>query len=235
MSRLGIFVLWSLLLSLPGQTLAEPRQHPVLVGGQSLEIGFPEGFVEACSRSDDARELFESSTPATSQLLACFLTESDWAQFPDLSSNDPYLGVNAFTALTHRSVTTQQFALLRKSIVTEHEKIFADAQRQIQESMERASAGASNFLEQAVEFDDLQVVPLGVFADTERSVAFAIIRKVRIATAQGVVDYSEVVASNVVLVDGKVIALNVAKAFSGDVDVAEVKRIALAWGGMHAH
>ena len=108
--------------------------------------------------------------------------------------------------------------------------MFQNLSPQIKSTLKNASSSLSDIVSEAVNLNLIGVIPLGVFSNTENNIAFALIRKLQLETKNGNTVMSEIVASNIVLKNGKVIILHAAKDSKSNSDLETLQNLLLHWG-----
>lgn len=204
----------------------------LVVGNRPLTINNPPGYVSACDKSEELRGLFASSLPPTHSMVACFLEKKEFELYPEVDPNidNPYLHIQALKALNGRDLTQPEFDAFRATIVAQQDSMFANLSPKLKDILDNASAEASEVLASDVSVDIEGIIPLGVFSDTENNIGFGLIRNSKISTVEGDITVSEAIASNMVLIDGRLLILHGAKARLGESDYEQVKNLILQWG-----
>ncbi|WMS88998.1 hypothetical protein [Pleionea litopenaei] len=220
-----------LLVAIP--VAAANKRLEVFVGGKGLTIVQPDGYINACEKSEDFKQMFSSSLPPTHTLIACFIENKEFALFPDVdhTADNPYLQVQTLKSLINRNITKNEFEQFRASVVSQQDQMFEGMPEAARKIIKNASKTASKLLSSAVELELEGIIPLGVFSNTEDNIAFALIRKMQVQTEDDVVLITEVTASNIVLRDEKILIFNATKTYTNNSDLETIQKLLVDFSG----
>ncbi|PYL05785.1 MAG: hypothetical protein DME33_15370, partial [Verrucomicrobia bacterium] len=200
----------------------------VSVGGTSIVLPIPEGFFRYDGKSTKVDRLHQGLLPASNRMLAEFCSEESLAEvlldrFPKIERR---FNAQAERSLETLSVTPELFneikPELRKSMAV------SESYRDVIKELERntASAVATQFnLPMTMKVGEM--IPLGIFDETDESVCFSVLGKVHVPTLPD--DYVSITAGCILRVRGRVFYLFSSSPYHDKSDIAWARRSLQNW------
>jgi hypothetical protein len=231
----GPFIrLAALLLMLCGcaGALAQPKPAsvPTNVGGVELSLPLPAGYSTVPPSQPLLARLGENITPPSNRLLEFFISRDDIAS---LGLGTPimarYFLVQTVRAVEGRVLSPEEFAQIRA--------VFRNQQAEVSKRLEPQKAELARGIGENVSRDlgariDLKigdVVPLGIYEDTERYFSLGLMSRVQ-AQMGTRTDAADIVCVTTVLhARGKALFLYAYSRFNGPADVEWAKQASRAW------
>jgi hypothetical protein len=202
------------------------------IGLTSVRLAVPESFVDAGSKDPELLKMVSAVLPATNQAVACLLTEADWKLFsvgegPDILS--PYIVLHTFVPTRARAVTAEEFADVRNVVRTQQQAMVEEIEKGKDASAERGAAALSEFAGSDVEFAVGSILPLGVFAEDEDHISFALLTKNQVDVDGKSIEYSQIVSTTILTVNEKLLYLSVYVTYEDEADLERAKELANEW------
>jgi hypothetical protein len=204
---------------------AEPTPFEVQLGDQKLTLVAPAGFTDGCAARADIRRLFEASQPKTNAVHACFIADDEFPRWDELGPDDdaPIMTLTSVRQLDGGTTSPESFAAIVKLF---------EEQQQSGEVLNRAAGEASAQLGSDVAFSSFGIVPAGFFSKTEKTFGFAVLRTISVETEEGTVPSRQAVASMILHIQGKVLAITVEKESEVHADITEVIGLVKSWAAL---
>lgn len=228
--RLACVLLASLVL--PLAPLAQPGpQHPLQVGGTVLMVPVPAGFVAAGPRAPALTQLGQTLAPPGNRHLEIFVTPE--AAATAAAGGQPELQ-RYFIMQTLRQVEGQQlsaadFAAVRDTIRQQHRTLLAQLDPQIQQHLADAAGRLSAQAEQPLKLKAGQILPLGLFNDTDSTISLAAATVYQVQQGEQVVQVPTAMALTTLVRRGRLMYFYAYSQHRSEADVAWVRQATLGW------
>ncbi len=144
------------------------------IGGRSISIPFPEGFVELTPEMEPYYETMAAYTmPTNVRFFTLIPTDAAESllrgEYVDLPR---FFNIESEKGMMSQSVSTRDFAELRRYMSTQLEQLFVDVQDTVGQVVEDGNAALSESYGVDVEVEIGQTVPLSIHANTENRLGF---------------------------------------------------------------
>ena len=206
------------------------KEVPIEVGEKTIHLYYPANFTDACNNSRKMKQFVSSYVPDSYKLFTCFL-ETD---MHSVGKEAAILQARTQKGILNENFSVNDFRKIRQTIVENQESMLKNILPKAKASFGKA---ATESLKQIGSKDALSIdgiVPLGVFSNTNRNIAFAVLRNLSTqSTDHRKSTQSEIDAVNVVLMANKVIELQVSKNVNTPDDIETAKDLALSWGRLN--
>ncbi|HEV7406825.1 MAG TPA: hypothetical protein VGO11_28000, partial [Chthoniobacteraceae bacterium] len=239
-----------LCLLLLGLAAAPAQTAVVKVGGRSVRIPRPEGFLRYDGKSTKIDGMQASFAPASNHILAAFGEPADLQsavadEFPRLSRSfnvqanwqyeDAVLTTEEFAAV--KTALSEQLGSLKSTAPARPERVEvartepAEIHAALTEVEKSASSAVSAKLNSALRVKVGEVAPLGVFAETPESICFLMVVKSRLAGAplEDPIDPNTAVAGCVALVRDRLLYLYANASYDGKPDADWAREQIVLW------
>jgi hypothetical protein len=231
-----------LCLMLVGLTVAHAQVAAVKIGGRTLRLPRPEGFLRYDGKSTKIDAMQASFAPASNRILAAFGEPADLQkvvgdEYPRLSRSfhaqanwqheDAVLSPEEFA--TVKAALREQLESLKSSAAARTEPVEAGASMTAVEKS--ASSAMSQKLNAGVNVKVGEVTPLGVFAETPESLCFLLLVKSRVAGGplDDPIDPNTAVAGCVALVRERLLYLYANSSYDGKADADWAREQIVLW------
>jgi hypothetical protein len=184
-----------------GSALAQPGTVRVPVGETTVVISHPRGFTVVDSSHGDLLAAAEEATPPTNRLLAYFARRSDLrARAQGKAARfDRYFLVQTLRKVEHRSFSAADFAQVRGATKKQQLELLGNLEPRLAELARNLGKRRSDDTGAAVNLGMGDVVPLGIYQDSESFVSFGAISRSRAGASaedRTVVNITSIVAAN---------------------------------------
>jgi len=160
---------------------------PVDVGGISIEIPAPANFTRVIPDMSKVNALQSEFVPPGNDQLAAFISQEDAPaaladEIPNLTRR---FTVQVATKIKAYSVSEGEFLQLKAMFKDNNEKLISDAKDKLTEPLAKASANVSKQLDTELSLKVSSIAPFPAHIDNDRMLAFSILAKNEIKTAEG--------------------------------------------------
>jgi len=208
-----------------GAALAQPGFVGVPVGEATVLISYPRGFTLVDS-SHDLQRIAEESIPPSNRLVAYFARRSDLRARSQgkLASFNRYFLVQTLRKIEDQSFSAADFARLRGIAKNQQSEALAKLEPRLAElshDLEKHRSADAGTLPRLQVGD---IVPLGIYQDSESCVSFGAMSR-----AQSADDRTVLNVTSIVTVKGKVLFLYTYASVAGRKDVEWAKHASATW------
>jgi hypothetical protein len=219
-ARQWVLLLLALSCSISGVTAIE-----VDVGGETVVIPTPLGFVEGRSVSDAAQDFAEQLTPSMNRLLAFFVSEDDAER---LQRGEPATWQRYMMVQTERQseavrIAPDDFFALR-NVLTSQQKTLQSA---VSEDPKTVLDNLYSDLEAGIKVGES--VPLGIFSQDQAHISMAGLVRYQTANRQPSVTYVVANATNVLNPANRILFVYVYSGFHDREDLEWVEATSINW------
>lgn len=212
--------LGALALLLLASTVVSVAAIEVLVGGRTVTIPLPQGFVEATALSKSTREWAESWTPPDNRLLAVYVSEDDAGRIKKKSTPflQRYMLVQVQRKWEKADVARSDFKQLQASLRESQETLYSQVRDKVDQLMS-----------EKVNIKIGQTLPLGIFSEGEAHTSMSALTKNQVSTASGATEYLVAGGTNVINPADRVLFAYVYTVYEDKADLEWVKDISQTW------
>jgi hypothetical protein len=211
--------------------LAASETTSETIGGTKISLPYPDGYVDLCSTDADAASDFVLAIPPTNQLLGCYTTPRDYAEWKSGSGGvfSSHLISSVVKQTINGNVTSEQFGAFKQQAKASIDTLYASMAPQIREQLDKAVASIAQKYSAKVEIAPGAVVPLGVFDEGQNHFSSIWLASADVSSSDGVVKSKKVQISSTVLSKGKVFVLFTYGEYLELTDIEKYKNVAKAW------
>jgi hypothetical protein len=219
---------------------AQETAHSMRVdagGGVSLIVPAIKGFRFPTEGERGVYDLVALFVSPKNRMLAALFTDRDLRLFAGgrKPKFDDYFVLQIPRSIEGRAVTLDEFQPLRRSIREQQESAQIRISPTVNRQLAEASKQTSDLTGEKIKFRVTEPIPLGVFADTERSIGMTILSMLRVDTNDGRTEDLMLSASVVTVVRGKLLYLNATCTFHSMIDLSRCNSQVNAWlSALHA-
>lgn len=203
----------------------------VSVGGVSLRIPVPKGFVDPATAAPELRALGEQFTPPTNRLLVNFVRSSDLRRFVDRrdADLDQYLLVQTARRAENQLISKADFSKLKTAMRQQQGDIMARMGPKLKDLLAQVSKEESRKSGTALSLQIGEVVPLGIFAETDSSLIFGYLS--RVSLRGGALEHASTMVNVASLIapKSKVVFLYIYTTFQSPKDIEWAKKVGQEW------
>jgi hypothetical protein len=222
-----------LCLLLLGLGAARAEVAVVKIGGRTLRIPRPEGFLRYDGKSTEIDGMQASFGPASNRILAAFGEPADLQkavgdQFPTLSRS---FNAQANWQYEDAVLSPEEFATVKAALREQMEALKSGAAASMTEVEKSASSAVSNKLNANLSVKLGDVAPLGVFAETPESLCFLLLVKSRLAGGplEDSIDPNTATAGCIALVRDRLLYLYANSSYDGKPDAEWAREQIVIW------
>ncbi len=205
----------------------------VKLGGRTLRIPRPEGFVRYDGKSAGIDGMQASFGPASNRILAAYgepadLEQAVGDQFPRLSRS---FNAQANWQYEDTALSSAEFATVKAALREQLEGLKSSAAASMSEVEKSASSAVSQKLNANVSVKLGEVAPAGVFAETPESLCFLVLVKSRLAGGplEDPIDPNTATAGCVALVRDRLLYLYANASYDGKPDADWAREQIVIW------
>ena len=209
----------------------------VAAGGVDLIVPAINGFRFPTERERGINALVAPFILPKNRLLAALLTDGDLRLFASgrPPGFDEYLVLQIPRSIEGRAVTLDEFQSLRRGIREQQKSAQIQVSPTVKRQLSDASKQMSDRAGVKIRISITEPIPLGVFADTERSIGVTLLSRVRADAHEAITEDLMLSASVVTVVRGKLLYLNGACTFHSMIDLSRCNAQLNAWlSALHA-
>ena len=222
-----------LCLLLLGLAVARAEVAVVKIGGRTLRIPRPEGFLRYDGKSTQVDALQASFAPGSNRILAAFgepadLQDAVGDEFPRLSRS---FHAQANWQYEDMVLSPDEFATVKAALREQIEAVKSSAGTSMIDVEKSASSAVSQKLNGSVSVKVGEVAPLGVFAETPESLCFLLLVKSRLGGGplEDSIDPNTVTAGCVALVRERLLYLYASSSYDGKTDADWAREQIVTW------
>lgn len=222
-----------LCLLLLGLAAVQAQVAGVKVGGRTIRIPRPEGFLRYDGKSDKIDGLQASFAPASNRILAAFGEPADLQsavgeEFPRLSRS---FQVQANSQFEETLLSPQEFATVKAALREQMDTLKSTSAASMLDIEKSASSAVSQKLNAPLAVKVGEVAPLGAFAETPESLCFLLVAKSRVSGGplEDPIDPSTAIAGCVALVRDRLIYLYATTTYDGKPDADWAREQIVLW------
>ncbi len=203
----------------------------VNIGVQKINIPSPTGFSEISSISPETVGMLQDMCPPSNRLLAVFLSQEDVGKIMrgDSAQFEQYMTVQSVKKIEGQSFAKYQFAELRKMLRTQYETLYEDQRDSIDTLMNSAGKSLSKRLDEKIDLKIGGVVPLGVDSESASSITMSQLAKYNVSTTGQAIEYIVAGTITALLVNGRVVYLNVYSIYEARSDLEWTRETSKKW------
>ena len=194
-------------------------------------LSHPRGFTLVDSSHADLQRMAEESTPPTNRLLAQFARRSDLrarSQGKPAPFNRYFLA-QTLRKIEDRLLSAADFAQLRSATKKQQSEIAAKLEPRLAEVSRTVEKRRSDDTGTAVSLRIGDVVPLGIYQDSESFVSFGAMSRVRYQEGASTDDRTVVNVASILTVNGKLLFLYTYARFADPKDVEWARHASATW------
>lgn len=227
----ALFALASLLLCATSVAQSGGKRITVTVGDAALSIAAPKGFVRVTAAQPRLLALGEQITPPTNRLLAYFVSAHDLQALAggNGASFDRYFLVQTSRKAESHALSRANFAELRGVVRNQQAEMLRKLEPRIAQLSRRIEQARSRESGARVELSVGEIVPLGVYQDTESAISFGMMSRVRYREGAEADERTIINVSTIVSPKGKLLFLYTYAKSDGPADLDWAKRAAASW------
>ena len=197
----------------------------VEVAGRSLEIPTPAGFVDGAVLPAEARELADSLTPATTRLLAFFVSvdDAERAKRGEELRWDRYMLAQVDRSSEPHDISPETFFQIRALYTEQQKSLIANSPVDSDTLLLMLAQDAHEGLRIG------ESAPFGVFSEDEAHISFSALTRHASTKRQPPSTYLVASGTNVVHTANKVLFTYVYTRFESEVDLAWSERTSRDW------
>jgi hypothetical protein len=222
-----------LCLLLLGLMAARGEVAAVKIGGRTLRIPRPEGFLRYDGKSTQVDGMQASFAPASNRILAAYGEPADLQkavadEFPRLSRS---FNAQANWQYEDEALSQEEFATVKAALREQLEAVKSSAAGAMIDVEKSASSAVSQKLNAALNVKVGDVAPLGVFAETPESLCFLLLVKSRVAGGplEDSIDPNTATAGCVALVRDRLLYLYANSSYDGKTDADWAREQIVSW------
>jgi hypothetical protein len=225
----------AMLAGLPGWqgACAAERTVPADVAGVRVSLPVPAGFADAATAAPQLKGVMDNVIPAPmGRRLAIFVSEADVATFKAgrgaaldryfmvyLSRTLEPMRLDAGEFKDIRDLFRNQQAALLKALQPKTQAVMNDSARTLRDKY--------GYLIQSLSVGEM--VPLGVFHESDTSVSMGMLSKLKTVIAGKAVETPQMSSTTAALVKTKVVGMSVHATYGSPADIDWVKRVTTEW------
>lgn len=228
--RFVIALILALSCSVPFAQSARPK-IAVALDGTTVFVSLPSGFTQVLPTHPQLAKLSEQLTVPGNRLLAHFISEADMEAFirREKSTFDRYFIVQTSRNAEVRTLSTADFGQMRSTLRTQQANLIKKLEPRLSEFYRQAEHDRTRESGKSTTIQIGDFVPLGIYHDSESSIAFGLLSRVRYQEGTNNDDRTVVNVASLVMLKGKVLFLYTYAKFMGPNDIEWAKQASLAW------
>lgn len=210
---------------------ATTKSLEINIDGQEIKIQAPVGFYEISSLSPETRRIVETLTPPTNRLLAVFVSEEDLGRI--LKGESPVLNrtvlLQVNRELENIKFTNELFLQLVNLIKKQQNTLLSETKSKVNSVLDNAGKTFSKKFDVQLKIEVGEQVPLGIFNDKPKVLAFASLSKYEIKVEDEKVDLVRVIGSSLILLKGRMFYAYINSDYKTKNDVNWIKSKSKKW------
>lgn len=213
------------------QPASRASEHLYRMGDRSVSIPPPQGFVEASSRSENVKKVFEATEATALDMLAVHVS----AEVMEKIARGEYPELEFYTKVSVpkrlRSVEQSQadFSNIVSYVRANNAKVFDFKSPEMQSQLKHQNKSLSELLKEDTRFDLSQPVNLGEIENTANSYGVLLLTKLKIQSDSKQLEKVLVSGASAVRVKNRLVWIYTFRTFNSDKDADILRDFTKRW------